>query len=108
VVSARLHPLQLLPERLLLERGTGAGDFEVALDDASLHLKDFGSNGWVIGPAKSATGHAMLFINPHLPFFGSGQVYEGHIKSDEGWNFTGYTRFGFPFPYVDTMSRWAG
>ena len=80
--------------------GLEPGDFEVALDDASLHLKDFGSNGWVIGPAKSATGHAMLFINPHLPFFGSGQVYEGHIKSDEGWNFTGYTRFGFPFPYV--------
>lgn len=59
-----------------------------------------GSNGWVIGPSRSATGHAMLFINPHLPFFGSGQVYEGHVHSDEGWNFTGYTRFGFPLPYV--------
>ena len=59
-----------------------------------------GSNGWVIGPSRSATGHAMLFINPHLPFFGPGQVYEGHIHSDQGWNFTGYTRFGFPFPYV--------
>jgi acyl-homoserine-lactone acylase len=59
-----------------------------------------GSNGWVVGPAKSASGHAMLFINPHLPFFGPGQVYEGHVHSDEGWNFTGYTRFGFPFPYV--------
>ena len=42
----------------------------------------------------------MLFINPHLPFFGTGQVYEGHVHSDEGWNFTGYTRLGFPFPYV--------
>ena len=59
-----------------------------------------GSNGWVISPSKSATGYAMLFINPHLPFFGSGQVYEGHVHSDTGWNFTGYTRFGFPFPYV--------
>jgi acyl-homoserine-lactone acylase len=59
-----------------------------------------GSNGWVVGPSKSASGYAMLFINPHLPFFGSGQVYEGHVHSDEGWNFTGYTRFGFPFPYV--------
>ncbi len=59
-----------------------------------------GSNGWVIGARKSATGNAMLFINPHLSFFGSGQVYEGHVHSDEGWNFTGYTRFGFPFPYV--------
>ena len=80
--------------------GLEPGDLEVALEDSSARSKDFGSNGWVIGPTKSATGHAMLFINPHLPFFGSGQVYEGHIKSDEGWNFTGYTRFGFPFPYV--------
>ena len=59
-----------------------------------------GSNGWVVNPSKSASGHAMLFINPHLPFFGPGQVYEGHVHSDEGWNFTGYTRFGFPLPYV--------
>jgi acyl-homoserine-lactone acylase len=59
-----------------------------------------GSNGWVVGPSRSASGHAMLFVNPHLPFFGPGQVYEGHVHSDEGWNFTGYTRFGFPLPYV--------
>ena len=59
-----------------------------------------GSNGWAIGPSRSATGHAMLFINPHLPFFGTGQVYEGHVHSDEGWDFTGYTRLGFPLPYV--------
>ncbi len=68
---------------------------------AAIDLKEHtGSNGWVIGPSKSATGNAMLFINPHLPFFGPGQVYEGHVHSDEGWNFTGYTRFGFPLPYV--------
>ncbi len=82
----------------------GAGfqpsDLQVAMDDAPVESRHLGSNGWVIGPSKSATGHAMLFINPHLPFFGYGQVYEGHIKSDEGWNFTGYTRLGFPFPYV--------
>ncbi len=59
-----------------------------------------GSNGWVVGPSRSATGHAMLFINPHLPWFGPGQVYEGHLHSDEGWDFTGYARFGFPLPYV--------
>ncbi|HKG98419.1 MAG TPA: penicillin acylase family protein, partial [Pyrinomonadaceae bacterium] len=59
-----------------------------------------GSNGWVVGPSKSASGHALLFINPHLPFFGPGQVYEGHVHSDGGWSFTGYTRFGFPLPYV--------
>ena len=79
--------------------GLRPGDLETALEDDA-PAPDLGSNGWVIGPAKSATGHAMLFINPHLPFFGPGQVYEGHVHSDEGWNFTGYTRLGFPLPYV--------
>ena len=46
--------------------------------------RENGSNGWVVGPSRSASGHALLFINPHLPFFGPGQVYEGHVHSDEG------------------------
>jgi penicillin amidase len=66
----------------------------------SAFAAETGSNGFVIGPSRSATGHAMLVINPHLPYFGPGQVYEGHVHSTSGWNFTGYTRFGFPFPYV--------
>ena len=40
----------------------------------------------------------MLFINPHQPWFGSGQFWEGHVKSDEGWNFSGSSFFGGPFP----------
>ena len=59
-----------------------------------------GSNGWVIGASRTASGHPLLFINPHLPWFGPGQVYEGHLISGSGWNFSGYTRFGFPLPYV--------
>jgi penicillin amidase len=77
-----------------LPRELQTADIDRALAD------NVGSNGWVIAPSRSKTGHAMLLINPHLPFFGPGQVYEGHVHSDEGWNFTGYTRFGFPFPYV--------
>ena len=73
--------------------------FQTAANDIDLKPHT-GSNGWVINPSRSASGHALLFINPHLPFFGPGQVYEGHVHSDEGWNFTGYTRFGFPLPYV--------
>ena len=74
---------------------------EFGASDAQSGLSDnIGSNGWVVGPSRSKSGHALLLINPHLPFFGPGQVYEGHLHSDEGWNFTSYTRFGFPFPYV--------
>jgi len=64
-----------------------------------------GSNGWAIAPSNTTDGHALLFINPHLPYFGPGQVYEGHLHSATGWNFTGYTRFGFPLPYVGHNDR---
>ena len=73
LVSTRLHPLQLLPEWLCMEfadRATGSSQLRWSrLPDGSTST---GSNGWVIGPSRSATGHAMLFINPHLPFFGPG------------------------------------
>ncbi len=53
-----------------------------------------GSNGWAIAPQRTASGHAMLFVNPHLPWFGFSQMYEAHLKSDEGWSFAGATMYG--------------
>jgi acyl-homoserine-lactone acylase len=59
-----------------------------------------GSNMWAVTPRKSATGHALLFINPHQPFFGAGQWWEGHVHSDEGWNLSGASFFGSGFPTI--------
>lgn len=59
-----------------------------------------GSNSWAANGPKIAGDGSYLFINPHLPAFGMGQVYEAHMISASGWNFTGYGRFGFPLPYV--------
>jgi penicillin amidase len=59
-----------------------------------------GSNGWAIGPIKSATGNAMLFINPHLSFFGAFQWHEGHLHSRENWNISGASFYGLPFPLI--------
>ncbi|HSO73822.1 MAG TPA: penicillin acylase family protein [Blastocatellia bacterium] len=59
-----------------------------------------GSNMWAVTPSKSVSGHAMLFINPHQPFFGPGQWYEGHVHSDEGWNLSGASFFGSPHPTI--------
>ena len=57
-----------------------------------------GSNMWAVRPDKSASGKALMFINPHQPFFGPGQWYEGHVVSGEGWNLLGACFFGSPFP----------
>ncbi len=57
-----------------------------------------GSNMWAVTPAKSADGHALLLINPHQPFFGVGQWYEGHLHSGEGWDLSGASFFGSAFP----------
>lgn len=59
-----------------------------------------GSNMWAVSPQKSANGHAMLFINPHQPFFGPGQWYEGHVHSEQGWNLSGASFFGSGFPTI--------
>lgn len=57
-----------------------------------------GSNMWAITPKKAASGRATLFMNPHQPFFGVGQWYEGHVMSNEGWNMSGASFFGSMFP----------
>src|SRR5262245_38318971 len=57
-----------------------------------------GSNTWAIAPSKSESGHSMLFINPHQPFFGPGQWIEGHVHSESGWNMAGASFPGSPFP----------
>ena len=64
-----------------------------------------GSNMWAIAPPKSASGNAMLFINPHVGFFGPYTYYEAHLHSDEGLRFSGTGRHGFPFPYIGHNER---
>ena len=59
-----------------------------------------GSNAWAIAGSRTRSGAAMLFINPHQPWYGMGQFTEAHIRSDEGLNFTGACFFGNPFPTI--------
>jgi acyl-homoserine-lactone acylase len=59
-----------------------------------------GSNTWALAPSRTRSGNAMLFINPHQPYFGPGQWYEGHVASDEGLHFSGAGFFGSPLPTI--------
>ena len=76
------------------------GETGIPKEDTAKLANTQGSNMWAIRPSRSATGHAMLFINPHQPFFGPGQWYEGHVHSQEGWDMSGASFFGSAFPTI--------
>ncbi len=59
-----------------------------------------GSNTWAVAPHRSRSGRALLFINPHQPYFGPGQWHEGHLHSEEGLHFSGAGFFGSPIPTI--------
>jgi acyl-homoserine-lactone acylase len=75
-------------------------------DAAGRREQGAGSNVWMIAPSKSATGSAMLFINPHS---GPNAYGEGHLVSDEGLNVYGGYRLGRPLPIFGHTPRhgWA-
>ena len=75
-------------------------------DDPSFPKPIGGSNAWAIGPSRTKNGSTILFCNPHQPGFGYSQLYEAHLRSGDGWDFTG-ERFGSPLPGMGT-TRYLG
>jgi acyl-homoserine-lactone acylase len=55
-----------------------------------------GSNGIAIAPSRSASGHALLLINPHTSFFFRSEL---QVHSDEGLNVYGAATWGQFFIY---------
>ena len=55
-----------------------------------------GSNGFAISPSKSASGHALLLINPHTSFYFRPEV---HVVSEQGLNAYGAVTWGQFFIY---------
>jgi acyl-homoserine-lactone acylase len=58
--------------------------------------EEAGSNGWAIAPSRSASGHAMILMNPHLPWpSGWSTYYEIQLRAP-GINLYGATQVGLP------------
>lgn len=60
------------------------------------NFKTAGSNGFAIAPAKTASGNAILYINPHVTFYFR---TEAHLVSNEGLNAYGAVTWGQFFIY---------
>jgi acyl-homoserine-lactone acylase len=58
-------------------------------------VETHGSNGWAIGPAKSASGNAMLMSNSHLPWSDSDTYFEVQLTAP-GVTSYGAVWVGFP------------
>jgi acyl-homoserine-lactone acylase len=67
--------------------------------DGLIRLRDEeprGSNGFAIAGDRTASGNAMLLINPHTSFYFRGEV---HVVSEEGLNAYGAVTWGQFFVY---------
>lgn len=67
-----------------------------AIYKAAIEEKETGSNGFAIAPSRSKSGHALLYINPHVPFYFRGEV---QLVSDEGLDVYGAVTWGQFFVY---------
>jgi acyl-homoserine-lactone acylase len=55
-----------------------------------------GSNGWAIAPSRSQSGHAMLLMNPHLPWAPGWNTYYEIQLTAPGIDLYGATQVGLP------------
>ena len=81
-----------------------AGSLLAPGDSRSLleHVEPTGSNGFAIAPSNSASGKALLWINPHTSFFFRSEL---QMTSDEGVNAYGAVTWGQFFIYQGFNER---
>ncbi|PCE64057.1 penicillin acylase family protein [Sediminicola luteus] len=58
-----------------------------------------GSNSWVIGPQKTATGKVIFANDPHIGFAQPSVWFEAHINTPD-YEMYGYHLAGMPFPLL--------
>jgi len=86
------HPPSAIPETLQHEARERLKELPVP--------GKLGSYGWVVGPSKSAEGHAMLYGGPQMDYSAPEIVHEVQLTSEEGFNVTGMAIAGIPFVII--------
>ena len=76
--------------------GKMTGNLKQEVNNDGAEPEPKGSNGFAIAPFKSASGNALLLINPHTSFYFRSEV---HMKSEEGLNAYGAVTWGQFFIY---------
>lgn len=74
---------------------TGSG-YPIAQAPPAFDNAPSGSNGFALGPAKTASGNTILYLNPHVTFYFRPEV---HMVSEEGLNAYGAVTWGQFFIY---------
>lgn len=59
-----------------------------------------GSNQWVVGPSRSATGKPIFVMDVQMPYHAPFQMYEAHLISNEGLGVYGTTFYGLPVIFM--------
>jgi acyl-homoserine-lactone acylase len=72
------------------------------LAEAPLEAEPRGSNGFAIAPRLSASGNALLLINPHTSFYFRPEI---HVVSEQGLNAYGAVTWGQFFVYQGFNER---
>lgn len=55
-----------------------------------------GSNQWAVAPSRSATGDAILYIDPHLSWYGASRFWECRVHAGD-WHASGFGLAGNPY-----------
>ena len=80
------------PNEVLETGDSKPGEWKKFLSEGS----ETGSNGFAISPTKSVSGHSLLYINPHVPFYFRTEV---GLESEEGLHSYGAVTWGQFFIY---------
>jgi acyl-homoserine lactone acylase PvdQ len=74
----------------------GFGDLKRAGIEPGFDRVDRGSNQFAIGPERSAEGVPILYIDPHLSWFGASRFWEFRVHAGE-WVGSGFSLPGQPY-----------